>query len=56
MNYRQYRKALISITNGSIPRRILRQKHRAWRSFLRISSAEKDLPRDPLDVVLGVIR
>jgi hypothetical protein len=56
MNYRQYRKALISITNGSIPRRILRQKHRAWRSFLRISKEEKIPFRDPLDVVFGVIR
>lgn len=56
MNYQEYKRALISITNGSIPRRILREKRRAWRSFLRISQEEKILPRDPLDVVLGVIR
>ena len=56
MNYHQYEAALISLTGGRIPRKILRHYRRVWRSFLRISSAERDLPRDPLDIVFGVIR
>ena len=56
MNLHDYRKALISATNGNIPGQILRGWKRAWKSYLRIIREESQPPRDPSDIVFGVIR
>lgn len=56
MNYKEYKKYLVTATNGKIQKKILKQWKKIWKVHRRIVYHELELERDPNDIVLGVLK
>ena len=56
MNFHDYKNYLISRTKGNIPRSVVKGWKRNWKIYRKIMTEESQPPRDPSDIVFGVIR